>query len=79
MHQGRDQSRTNTHIGIKYPITFIGERKHTAFNQLNGKLARVNCFFRMIRLYIWDVPYQFFPISDQDFPYIRWIFPQRIA
>jgi hypothetical protein len=79
MHHRPNKCRTDPHVRIEYPVSFIGKRKNATFNEFNRKLAGMDGLLGMVGLYIWNVPYGFFPILCHNFPYIGWILAKRIS
>ena len=55
MLKGSDDRGANPHVRIEHGIAPIGERENKPFDQLYGKLARMNCLLDMIIFYVWKI------------------------
>src|SRR6266516_3916302 len=79
MEHGSDKGRANAHKWIKHCIPTIGKCQDTALHEFNGKLTRVDGFFRMIGFDVWDIPQLTLPIFGENRPEIGRILAEWIT
>jgi len=56
MHQGSDEGRTDSTIGVKHQIVCFSKCEDTTLNQFNGKLTGVDSLLNVVGLHIGNLP-----------------------